>query len=96
MDSKAFIDILAKKTSFSKKETSEIAEAIGAAIKEYCVEGDAVAIPGFGTFETRKKNERVMTVPSSGGKRLLIPPKIVVGFKPSSILKQRLQDNNRD
>lgn len=96
MDSKSFIDTLAKRTSSSKKETTEIAEAISLAIKDFCVAGDTVSIPGFGSFETRKKNERVMVVPSSGGKRLLIPPKIVVGFKPSTILKQRLQERTTD
>ena len=55
--------------------------------------GDSISIPSFGNFETRKRNERIMSHPSEPGKRLLVPPKIVVNFKPSAILKAKLNES---
>lgn len=57
-------------------------------------DGDIVSIPSFGNFEPRKRNERIMSHPSNPQKRFLVPPKVVVNFKPSAILKNKL--NNKD
>lgn len=50
---------------------------------------DAVSLPGFGCFEVRKRAERVAVHPGSG-KRLLIPPKLALIFRPSMSLKQKV------
>ena len=54
------------------------------------IELDSVVVPGFGTFEPKKRNERVMIHPSTG-KRMLVPPKVVLGFKVSNVLKAKLK-----
>lgn len=92
MDNKTFIDTLANRIGVTKKEATLFSATLCNLIGDICVEGDIAVIPGFGSFETKKKLERVMTVPSSQGKRLLIPPKIVATFKPSALLKQRLNE----
>jgi nucleoid DNA-binding protein len=51
---------------------------------------DSVQVPGFGTFEPKKRDERVMVHPSTG-KRMLVPPKVVVGFKISNVLKAKIK-----
>ena len=51
---------------------------------------DNVVIPAFGTFEPRTRNERVMVHPSTT-RRMLIPPKVVLGFKVSNVLKSKLK-----
>lgn len=51
---------------------------------------DTITVGGFGTFETKKRLERVALHPASG-KRLLVPPKIVMSFKPSASLKQKVR-----
>lgn len=93
MDNKTFIDTLARRSGVTRKEAALLADALGNAVADICVEGDSAVIPGFGSFETKKKMERIMAVPSSHGKRLLIPPKIVMSFKPSALLKQRLNES---
>ncbi|MDE5673785.1 MAG: HU family DNA-binding protein, partial [Muribaculaceae bacterium] len=52
---------------------------------------DSISVPSFGTFEPRKRLERVALHPASG-KRLLVPPKIVLTFKPSVLLKQKTRN----
>jgi DNA-binding protein HU-beta/integration host factor subunit alpha len=52
--------------------------------------GIAIAIPNFGTFEIKKRLERVLVSPTTG-QRMLVPPKMVVGFKQSNVLKNKIQ-----
>lgn len=52
---------------------------------------DSVSIQGFGTFEPRKKLERIAVNPATG-KRMLIPPKIVLSFKPGINIKNKLKE----
>ncbi len=52
-------------------------------------DGNTVAIQGFGTFEVRKKLERISINPATQ-QRMLIPPKLVLTYKPSAILKRKV------
>ena len=51
-------------------------------------EGKIIAIQGFGTFEVKKKMERISVNPSTQ-QRMLIPPKLVLTYKPSITLKEK-------
>ena len=53
-------------------------------------DGNTVAIQGFGTFEVKKKLERVSVNPVTQ-QRLLIPPKLVLTYKPSIALKEKFK-----
>ena len=91
MDNKTLIDSVSRRTDLSKKDVTSLLEAMSSVIAERGRALDAVAIPGFGSFEPRKREERVMMMPSTG-KRMLLPPKISLTFKPSAILKQKLRE----
>lgn len=95
MDTKALTDILSKSLSLSKQQVLEMCEAMTASIQRHATEMDSVSVPGFGSFEPQKRMERVMAVPSTG-KRLLIPPKIILTFKPSGVLKSRLRSDKNE
>jgi DNA-binding protein HU-beta/integration host factor subunit alpha len=58
-------------------------------------EGDSVLIPTFGTFEVKKKLERVMVNPSTG-LRMLVPPKLVLNFKPNISWKERVKNGGAE
>ena len=53
-------------------------------------DGNTVAIQGFGTFEVKKKMERVSVNPVTQ-QRWLIPPKLVLTYKPSIALKEKFK-----
>ena len=53
-------------------------------------DGNTVAIQGFGTFEVKKKMERVSVNPVTQ-QRLLIPPKLVLTYKPRIALKEKFK-----
>ncbi len=53
-------------------------------------EGNAVSVQGFGTFEVKKKAERITINPTTK-LRMLVPPKLVLNYKPSSALKDKFK-----
>lgn len=90
MDHKTFIETLSKRVNGSKDETSEMVASLCDVLTEAALEGDSVTFPGFGSFEPRKRIERIALYPSTG-KRMLIPPKITLSFRPSTLLKQKVR-----
>ncbi|HAN31325.1 MAG TPA: hypothetical protein DCQ06_06990 [Myxococcales bacterium] len=53
------------------------------------VEGGKVTLPGFGTFVTKERAERIGTNPSTGT-RITIPSRIAAYFKAGKTLRARL------
>lgn len=52
--------------------------------------GESVTIANFGTFEPKKRLERVIVNPSTG-QRMLVPPKIVLGFKAAAQVRDNIK-----
>lgn len=90
MDNKKLVETLATKLGRSADDVNKLLEGLAGVLRTRCGELDSVIVPGFGTFEPRKRNERVMVNPKTG-KRMLVPPKIVLGFKVSNVLKSKLK-----
>lgn len=91
MDNRTLVETLSRNLDISRDTVVALIDGLAATVGECGASLDSVAITGFGTFEPRKRAERVAVHPASG-KRLLVPPKIVMTFKPSSILKQRVRN----
>lgn len=91
MDNKTLLENLTKELYVKKDDVKRMMSSFCNILADSCIAGDAVVVPGFGQFEARKKQERLATHPSTG-KRLLIPPKLVISFKASAILKSRIQE----
>lgn len=90
MDNKQLNDTISKRMGRSSADVAKLLDALVATIKERCGELDSIAIPGFGTFEAKKKLERIVVNPGTG-KRMLVPPKITISFKPSALLKSKIK-----
>ncbi len=52
--------------------------------------GESVSVAGFGSFEVKKRLERIMVNPSTG-QRMIVPPKLVLNFKPAASIKEELK-----
>lgn len=91
MSNKEFISDLAERTGLSGKEVSSLTSATISAIIGELTEENSVAISGFGTFEVKKKLERVLVNPVTK-QRMLVPPKMVVSFKPYTSLKLKVNN----
>ena len=57
--------------------------------------GENVSLSGFGTFEVKKRMERVVVNPSTG-LRMLVPPKLVLAFKPKASVKEKLKNGGEN
>jgi DNA-binding protein HU-beta/integration host factor subunit alpha len=90
MNNKEFIAELASRTGFSAKDTQTLVNNIINAMGDAFQEDNAVLVPNFGVFETKKKMERIMVNPASG-QRMLVPPKLVLNFKPNQTMKDKLK-----
>lgn len=90
MENKKLVETVAANLGRSTEDVSKLLEALAGVLRARCGEMDTVCVPAFGNFEPKKRNERVMVNPSNG-KRMLIPPKVVVGFKVSKVLKAKLK-----
>ena len=90
MNNKEFIAELAERTGYSTKDTQKLAGNLIDAMGDAFQEDNAVLVPNFGVFETKKKMERVMVNPSTG-QRMLVPPKLVLNFKPNQTWKDKLK-----
>ncbi len=92
MEHKTFIETLSQRLGAGKEETSEMVESLCDVLAEAVLNGDSVTFPGFGSFEPRKRMERIAMHPSTG-KRMLLPPKITISFRPSTLLKQKVRNH---
>lgn len=92
MDTKALVNTLASKLNREPADVQIILDKVAEIVTDTITQGDSVTIPGFGTFEPKMRAERVATHPSTG-KKLLVPPKLSVVFKPSMLLKQKVRNS---
>lgn len=92
MNTKDLITTIRGQQSLSAEEAELLFDATVKAIKTQLLNGNLVAVQGFGQLEPKKKNERISVNPASG-ERMLVPPKISVAFKPSTVLKDRFSND---
>ena len=64
MNNKEFIATLAAKTGYTQDESQKMAKAIVDLMGKSFESGEPVPVVGFGTFEVKKRLERVMVNPS--------------------------------
>lgn len=91
MNSAELVTALAQRLKLSKTEAGKRLDDTVAVITEELIKNNIVSLTGFGTLEVKKRNERISVQPSTG-KRLLIPPKLVLKYKPSSSLNKKLKE----
>ena len=90
MNNKEFIKELSTRTRFTQNGAQKLVRTIISFMGNCFEEGETVTLQGFGTFEVKKRQERTMVNPSSG-KTMLVPPKLVLNFRPTSTIKEILK-----
>lgn len=91
MNNKEFIADVASRTKMGNRETASLVSATVSAIISELTEENAIVVPGFGTFEVKKKLERVLVNPTTK-QRMLIPPKMTVSFKPYPTMRLKIKN----
>ena len=90
MNNKEFIAELAERTGYSPKDTQKLAGNLIDAMGDAFQEDNSILVPNYGVYETKKKMERIMVNPATG-QRMLVPPKLVLSFKPNQTWKDKLK-----
>ena len=82
-------EMLFEQLGLNKREAKEYIEASFELISTQLVDGKDVKLSGFGNFEIRSKSGRPGRNPRTG-EPVPIPPKRVVTFKASAMLKEQI------
>lgn len=90
MNNKEFISELSRRLGYTNKETTRMVASLLSVMTQELQDGKTVALQGFGTFEVKKKLERISVNPATQ-QRMLIPPKLVLTYKPSITLKEKFK-----
>ena len=90
MNNKEFISELSQRLNYNNKEATRLVSSLLSIMTQELQDGNTIAIQGFGSFEVKKKLERISVNPVTQ-QRLLIPPKLVLTFKPSISLKEKFK-----
>ena len=90
MNNKDFTSELSRRLGYTIKDTSELMSSLLSDMTQELREGNVVTIQGFGTFEVKKKAERITVNPTTK-QRMLVPPKLVLAYRPSGQLKEKFK-----
>ena len=90
MNNKEFTSELAERLGYTIKDTSELIGSLLSSMTQELEEGNVIAVQGFGSFEVKKKAERTSINPASK-QRMLVPPKLVLSYRPSNTLKDKFK-----
>lgn len=80
LNNKDFTSELSERIGVDVHEAAEQVETLIAEMTQQLEEGNVLVVEGFGTFEVKKKTERIVISPASG-QRFLVPPQLVLTFK---------------
>lgn len=90
MNNKDFIAELSQRSGYSQDNTQRLVRCVIEAMASRFDEGESVTVPSFSSFELKNRMERIVVNPSTGQK-MMVPPKLVLVFKPLAEVKQRLK-----
>ncbi|MCE2517389.1 MAG: integration host factor subunit alpha [Alphaproteobacteria bacterium] len=82
-----------QKIGLSRNESAEIVATILEEMSKSLENGDKVKISSFGSFSVNSKNERIGRNPKTG-QEVPITPRRVMTFRPSHILRDRVNTSS--
>ncbi len=83
-----------REVGLSRNESADLVESVLNHISDALVSGESVKISSFGTFSIRDKNERIGRNPKTG-EEVPIAPRRVLTFRPSHLMKERVDAGNK-
>lgn len=76
-------------TGLNKKDSIEVLELVLSIMKSTLEQGEALKISGFGNFVVKEKKDRRGRNPQTG-ETITISSRRVLTFKPSSVMRSRI------
>ncbi|OHC74344.1 MAG: integration host factor subunit alpha [Rhodospirillales bacterium RIFCSPLOWO2_12_FULL_58_28] len=78
-----------QEVGLSRNESAELLEAVLDYIADALAKDETVKISSFGSFSIRRKGQRIGRNPKTGKEVPILPRKVLV-FRPSQVLKDRI------
>lgn len=82
-----------QEVGLSRNESAELLEAALNHISDALASGETVKISSFGSFSVRQKGQRIGRNPKTKEEVPIMPRKVLV-FRPSQVLKSRINNGN--
>ncbi|MBR4782910.1 MAG: HU family DNA-binding protein [Bacteroidaceae bacterium] len=89
MNNKDFLSEMAGKLGATPQQCQKMVKELADTMASALELDNEVVVAGLGSFEVKHKKERVIVNPASG-KKMLVPPKIVMNFKMSTTYKNKI------
>ncbi len=83
--------ILEQRPDLTLRDAAELVESTLEAMKVCLISGEQLKVSGFGNFDLKDKKERLGRNPQTGVP-MVIAARRVVTFKPSTLLRQRMNE----
>ncbi|HEY1722339.1 MAG TPA: integration host factor subunit alpha [Magnetospirillaceae bacterium] len=80
-----------QEVGLSRNESADLLEMVLGEIASALTRGESVKISSFGSFSIRSKGQRVGRNPKTGEEVPILPRRVLV-FRPSQLLKSRIND----
>ena len=82
-----------EEVGLSRNESNELVESVLNKISSTLVKGETVKLSSFGTFSVRSKGQRIGRNPKTGKEVPILPRRVLV-FRPSQILKDKVNQSS--
>ena len=82
-------EVVYHRVGLSRTESAELVQAVLDEICDAAARGETVKLSSFGSFVVRSKGQRIGRNPKTGVEVPILPRRVMV-FKPSNVLKSRI------
>ena len=83
-----------QEVGLSRNESADLLESVLNLVSDSLSRGETVKISSFGSFSVRQKGQRIGRNPKTGQEVPILPRKVLV-FRPSQVLKNRINEHRR-
>lgn len=94
MNNKSFVSELSSRLGYTQDDTRKMINTVIDSMNDGFQKGETVVIPKFGSFDVKKRLERILINPGTK-QRMLVPPKLVLNFKPIASLKEKIKNGGQ-
>jgi integration host factor subunit alpha len=88
-------EMIYTQVGLSRNESADLLEAVLERMSATLEVGETVKISGFGTFSVRQKGRRIGRNPKTGEEVPILPRRVLV-FRPSHVLKARINGGSAE
>jgi integration host factor subunit alpha len=84
-----------QEVGLSRNESADLVESVLSEMSDALIRGEMVKLSSFGSFQVRQKGQRMGRNPKTGEEVPILPRRVLV-FRPSHVLKKRINETADD